>query len=200
MPMFCYTQPAYLCGGWIACFGADKLAALSYYSDKVVWWLARNYQPGTPIFTSGAEAAEHGLKFRGEGLPDGQHERGDTLIGVRQQLARRKRIDVDALAEEIVAGVQEWAKGEVARLDQAAKILSASPVLGRLPAAWDDALRPRHCIACGECPQFRPAGEPWETDCRCGHAVGEHSFQSYRQLDKERSQHGKTTPASTSRA
>jgi hypothetical protein len=56
----CHQQDGCLCGGWLAAHDRDHLLALRLAApqlDPGVW----DYQPGVPVFGSGAEAAAHGL-------------------------------------------------------------------------------------------------------------------------------------------
>jgi hypothetical protein len=56
----CHQQDGCLCAGWLATHGTDNLVALRLHHDKVkdeIW----GYESPVPVFSSGAEAAEHGM-------------------------------------------------------------------------------------------------------------------------------------------
>lgn len=57
----CHQQDGRLCAGWVGAHGAHNLAAMRLNHHQVapsVW----SYESPVPLFASGAEAAEHGLK------------------------------------------------------------------------------------------------------------------------------------------
>lgn len=57
----CHQRDGNLCGGWLACHGPDNLLALRLTRDPIdpkVW----EYQTDVPVFASGAEAREHGIR------------------------------------------------------------------------------------------------------------------------------------------
>jgi hypothetical protein len=86
----------------------------------------------------------------------------------------KRSTDVDALAEEIVVAVREWAKGDPAKMDEAARTLSVSPLLGPLPVPDASYAFKWRCNLCGDCPVFR-----WDHRaplmCTCGHHDDDHS-------------------------
>lgn len=56
----CHQKDGNLCAGWLACHGSDNLLALRLHADKVdqsIW----GYETDVPVFSSGAEAAAHGM-------------------------------------------------------------------------------------------------------------------------------------------
>jgi hypothetical protein len=54
----CHQKDGCICGGWLVTHGPDNLAALRIKEvDPSVW----DYDPGVECFTSGAEAALHGM-------------------------------------------------------------------------------------------------------------------------------------------
>lgn len=202
--MFCIHTPSKLCGGWIAAHPLPINYALQAQVPRGTLDLdaIRAYRPGVPVFDTGAAATIHGMRKgsllltggtlldrnRREDRCDCTHRRfshkGDghcvwcdclmfKLEGPRTP--RRPRIDTDALADEIVEAVKEWAKGDPAKLDQAAKILSVNPVLGELPpgaqahmaSAW-------HCDMCDDCPVYRL--EKGAGTCKCGHSITDHAW------------------------
>jgi hypothetical protein len=62
---FCHTTPARLCSGWCGCHDMDEnlglritASALRASIDPSVY----SYVSPVPLFTSGAEAAEHGMR------------------------------------------------------------------------------------------------------------------------------------------
>lgn len=65
MGMFmCHQRDGRLCAGWLACHGAGQLAAMRFVAvnepevDPRVW----DYDCETPLWASGEEACEHGLR------------------------------------------------------------------------------------------------------------------------------------------
>jgi hypothetical protein len=57
----CHQQNNALCSGWLGCHGTDNLLALRLHGGYVqpeVW----GYKTTTQLFSSGAEAAAHGLR------------------------------------------------------------------------------------------------------------------------------------------
>lgn len=55
----CHQRDGCLCGGWLLTHDRTKLLALRFHRvDPSVW----DYDPGTEVWGSGAEAAEHGLR------------------------------------------------------------------------------------------------------------------------------------------
>ncbi|QIG76168.1 hypothetical protein EVC24_147 [Rhizobium phage RHph_I4] len=57
----CHQRNNALCSGWLGCHGTDNLIALRLHShavDESVW----GYETDVPLFSSGKEAAEHGMK------------------------------------------------------------------------------------------------------------------------------------------
>lgn len=57
----CHQKDGNLCAGWLATHGTDNLAALRIHGDKIddsIW----GYRSPVPVFASGAEAAEHGMR------------------------------------------------------------------------------------------------------------------------------------------
>jgi hypothetical protein len=59
-PFMCHQKDGCLCGGWLATHGPENLLALRVARDvdPSVW----DYDPKTPVWASGAEAAAHGLE------------------------------------------------------------------------------------------------------------------------------------------
>lgn len=56
----CHQDDGNLCAGWLATHGSDNLVALRLRAHQVkdeVW----GYTTDVPVFSSGAEAAEHGI-------------------------------------------------------------------------------------------------------------------------------------------
>jgi hypothetical protein len=57
----CHQRDGNLCAGWLACHGADNLLAMRMTGEEIapeVW----AYESPVPIFDSGREAAEHGMR------------------------------------------------------------------------------------------------------------------------------------------
>ena len=55
----CHQQDGHLCAGWLACHGTDDLLALRF---TPVHASAYGYKSPVPVFSSGREAAAHGMK------------------------------------------------------------------------------------------------------------------------------------------
>lgn len=79
----CHQQNNALCSGWLGCHGPENLLALRLHSDQVEPEVF-DYETSTPLFSSGTEAAEHGLRKIEE--PDEDAER------VMRRLAKKKGI------------------------------------------------------------------------------------------------------------
>lgn len=75
----CHQQNGCLCSGWVGTHGSDNLLALRMNPVDPATW---GYKSPVPLFESGAEAAEHGM--RGVADPD---RRALTAIN---KLARRR--------------------------------------------------------------------------------------------------------------
>ncbi len=56
----CHQRDGRLCAGWVAAHGPENLLALRL--DKAVAEEVFDYKTDTPVFKSGAEAREHGLR------------------------------------------------------------------------------------------------------------------------------------------
>jgi hypothetical protein len=57
----CHQQDGCLCAGWLATHGGDNLVALRLHGGEVkdeVW----SYQTPIPVFASGQEARDHGMR------------------------------------------------------------------------------------------------------------------------------------------
>lgn len=56
----CHQKDGRLCAGWLACHGTDNLLALRLHRDldPAVF----DYATDVPVFSSGAEAAAHGMR------------------------------------------------------------------------------------------------------------------------------------------
>jgi hypothetical protein len=57
----CHQQNNALCSGWLGCHGPDELLAMRLNFERVAPE-AYAYKTDVPLFSSGAEAAAHGLK------------------------------------------------------------------------------------------------------------------------------------------
>lgn len=56
----CHQQDGCLCGGWLAAHDREQLLTLRIHRHRLdpgVW----DYEPGVPVFGSGAQAAAHGI-------------------------------------------------------------------------------------------------------------------------------------------
>jgi len=207
--MFCIRMPSRLCGGWVAANPLPVNYALQVQVSKGVLDLGAiwAYRPRVPVFSTGAAAVTHGtgrgsLMITGETVPNRNdrcdcghrrfsHEGGEHCIRWCECLMFKPerpapKTDVDALADEIVETVKEWAKGDPAKVSQAAKILSVSPVLGNLPVpSQPEHASPWRCELCDDCPIYRL--EKGATACSCGHSVTDHAWDRV----SGRSSHGK---------
>lgn len=82
----CHQQDGCLCGGWLAAHDRRNLLALRIAGprlDPAVW----DYEPGVPVFSSGAEAAAHGLS--GVDAPDAAAQR--KIAGLVRKQKERER-------------------------------------------------------------------------------------------------------------
>jgi hypothetical protein len=217
--MFCIRTPNRLCGGWIAAHPLPVNLALQMHAVRGELDLGaiRAYRPGVPVFGTGAAAVIHGTgknsmltgvtllnRNRREDRCDCGHRRfshdgGDhcawcaCLMFKLEKPAppRRPSVNVDALADEIVEAVKDWAKGDPAKIGEAAKILSVSALLGELPAASDTGASGWHCTLCDDCPIYRL--QQGATACKCGHSVVDHAFD--RDLSESRNHDRQEQPA-----
>jgi hypothetical protein len=57
----CHQKNNALCSGWLACHGPVELLAMRLHS-RLVQPETFQYETDVPVFASGAEAAEHGMK------------------------------------------------------------------------------------------------------------------------------------------
>lgn len=57
----CHQKNNCLCSGWLACHGPDNLVAMRLHYS-LVKPEAYEYETSVPLFSSGAEAAEHGMR------------------------------------------------------------------------------------------------------------------------------------------
>lgn len=57
----CHQKNNCLCSGWLACHGPENLLALRISGDQVEPEVFQ-YHTDVPVFSSGAEAAAHGVK------------------------------------------------------------------------------------------------------------------------------------------
>lgn len=57
----CHQRDGNLCGGWLACHGPQELLALRVPNEKIDPAVF-DYKTDVPVFSSGAEAREHGIK------------------------------------------------------------------------------------------------------------------------------------------
>lgn len=76
---FCHQNDGHLCAGWVGCHDTNHLAALRFNPvDESVF----DYVSPVPLFSSGAEACEHGLGGVDDPGPDAQ-------AAIRKLVARR---------------------------------------------------------------------------------------------------------------
>ncbi|AHC30542.1 DUF6283 family protein [Rhizobium phage vB_RleS_L338C] len=57
----CHQRNNALCSGWLGCHGPENLLALRLHGNEVEPEVF-DYQTDVPLFSSGAEAAAHGMK------------------------------------------------------------------------------------------------------------------------------------------
>lgn len=210
-PMFCGMRPSGMCGGWLGVFPFRGNLALQFQITGVDIAAVRSYRPGVPLFSSGAEAAAHGRKFRPSSLMSrtgqlpGQDARNDLCYCGHRRFSHnsdsectfctsclmfkldspKPQVNADMLADEIAAAVVEWAKADPAKINQAIKYLSVSPTLGPLPEATVNWPR-RECQICGECPIYRYDSATYL--CKCGHAVSDHPFRTAKEKNARQPQ------------
>lgn len=77
----CHQQNNALCSGWLGCHGPENLLALRLHSNHVEPDVF-GYSAKTPLFSSGKEAAEHGLRDIDE-PSDKAHKAMEKLIEKR---------------------------------------------------------------------------------------------------------------------
>jgi Family of unknown function (DUF6283) len=193
--MFCFSQPARLCGGWVAVFPLDSNLALRLQAAEgnVDQQSVRAYRTEVPLFGSGAEAAQHGLRESSNHMRWADraaqcncgHRRFShrnaggvcILCGCSDfQLDAPQPFKHDALVDDIVKAVETWAGGDPAKLGEAARILAVSPLLGSLPDTSGSMCILWRCGRCGECPVYRY--DAAKHSCRCGHGIGDHHITS----------------------
>jgi hypothetical protein len=84
-PFHCHSGPEKLCAGWVGCHDMDNSLAVRMTRcdiDPAVF----EYTSPVPLFASGAEAAEHGMRDLPEPGPDAARK----IAGLhRMQAARR---------------------------------------------------------------------------------------------------------------
>ncbi|QIG66761.1 hypothetical protein EVB27_091 [Rhizobium phage RHph_TM16] len=57
----CHQQNNALCSGWLACHGPENLLAMRL-NHRIVHHDTYMYETDVPVFSSGTEAAEHGMR------------------------------------------------------------------------------------------------------------------------------------------
>lgn len=82
----CHQQDGKMCGGWLACHGPENLLALRM--SRGVAPEAHRYETSVPVFQSGAEARQHGL--RDIAKPD--VKAGKMIAGLVRKKAARGRL------------------------------------------------------------------------------------------------------------
>lgn len=75
----CHQKDGNICAGWLACHGSDELMALRF---NPVHESAYGYKSPVPVFSSGAEAAAHGMKDI--------DKPSDAAVHVVEKLARKR--------------------------------------------------------------------------------------------------------------
>lgn len=84
----CHEKNGCLCTGWLACHGAENLLAIRLHG-RFVSEQVFDIDPKTPVFSSGAEAALHGLK--GVPAPDEKARRAIDILEKKRDRAIRQR-------------------------------------------------------------------------------------------------------------
>lgn len=56
----CHKANGHLCAGWVGCHDMDESLALRFHSDELDLPAVMEYVSPVPLFSSGAEAADHG--------------------------------------------------------------------------------------------------------------------------------------------
>lgn len=57
----CHQRDGHLCAGWVACHGADNLLAFRMTREDIAPEVY-DYKSPVPVFSSGQESCDHGLK------------------------------------------------------------------------------------------------------------------------------------------
>jgi Family of unknown function (DUF6283) len=60
-PLYCHTDITKLCAGWVGCHDMDENLALRFLRERVCDWVYHYVSP-VPLFSSGREAYEHGIR------------------------------------------------------------------------------------------------------------------------------------------
>ncbi|QIG66902.1 hypothetical protein EVB29_072 [Rhizobium phage RHph_TM27A] len=79
----CHQQNNALCSGWLGCHGVDNLLALRLHGNHVEPEIF-DYETDVPLFSSGAEAAAHGMR-------DIKEPREDAKKVINRLLKKRMR-------------------------------------------------------------------------------------------------------------
>ena len=84
-PFRCHSAPENLCAGWVGCHDMDNSLAVRMTRrdiDPAVF----EYTSPVPLFASGAEAAEHGMRD----LPEPGPDAASKIAALRRMQAARK--------------------------------------------------------------------------------------------------------------
>lgn len=101
----CHQQDGQLCAGWVGTHGADNLLALRIGARHVhpsVW----RYESPVPLFASGAQAAEHGMREVDCPGQDAERVMGRLLRNGGVVTRRRDR------AYYVAMGRRAWMEGD----------------------------------------------------------------------------------------
>lgn len=78
----CHQQDGKLCAGWVGCHGGQLLALRLHSISGQVDWGVFDYRSPVALFSSGAEARDHGLS--GVATPSAQAVRAITKLTKRK--------------------------------------------------------------------------------------------------------------------
>lgn len=62
IPFMCHTRPEQLCSGWVGCHDMAENLAVRIHHDSVDLDAVWEYVSPVPLWSSGAEAAAHGMR------------------------------------------------------------------------------------------------------------------------------------------
>lgn len=86
-PFFCHQRTGELCAGWVGCHDMDENLAIRVSREDLDVDAIFEYQSPVPLFSSGAEAAEHGKReIRCPGAS--ARKKIDSLIQMRERQDR----------------------------------------------------------------------------------------------------------------
>jgi hypothetical protein len=80
----CHQRDGNLCAGWLACHGPRELLAMRLASDKKIDPALFDYHTNVPVFGSGAEARQHGMKD----IPEPGHKAKKMMTGITRKIRK----------------------------------------------------------------------------------------------------------------